>query len=68
MPEHLRLKSHRRGAIQPRGDDSVPAEVHRVTKGRIAWATAFDARAFESRDLAGRVIAGLSANRLTGAP
>ena len=35
------------------------AEVHRLTKGRIAWATAFDARGFESSDFAGRVVAGL---------
>jgi predicted TIM-barrel fold metal-dependent hydrolase len=35
------------------------AEVHRVTNGRIAWATAFDARGFESRDFASRTIAGL---------
>jgi len=35
------------------------AEVHRVTKGRIAWATAFDARGFENSDFAGRVITGL---------
>ena len=32
------------------------AEVHRATKGRIAWATAFDARGFESRDFAGHAI------------
>jgi len=35
------------------------AEVHRITNGRIAWATAFDARGFESRDFAGRAIDGL---------
>jgi predicted TIM-barrel fold metal-dependent hydrolase len=35
------------------------AEVHRVTNGRIAWATAFDARRFESSDFAGRAIEGL---------
>lgn len=35
------------------------AEVHRATKGRIAWASAFDARRFEDRDFAPRTIAGL---------
>ncbi len=35
------------------------AEVHRATKGRIAWATAFDARTFEDRNFAERTIAGL---------
>ena len=35
------------------------AEVHRATKGRIAWATAFDARGFEGRDFAARTITGL---------
>jgi predicted TIM-barrel fold metal-dependent hydrolase len=35
------------------------AEVHRATKGRIAWATAFDARGFEDREFAGHTIAGL---------
>jgi predicted TIM-barrel fold metal-dependent hydrolase len=35
------------------------AEVHRATNGRIAWATAFDARGFESRDFSGRAIDGL---------
>jgi len=35
------------------------AEVHRATKGRIAWATAFDARGFEDRDFADRTIAGI---------
>ena len=35
------------------------AEVHRATNGRIAWATAFDARGFESRDFASRAIASL---------
>jgi len=35
------------------------AEVHRVTKGRIAWASAFDARGFEDNDFASRTIAGL---------
>jgi len=34
-------------------------EVHRATRGRIAWATAFDARHFEDRDFASRTIAGL---------
>ncbi|MBZ5593130.1 MAG: amidohydrolase [Acidobacteriia bacterium] len=34
-------------------------DVHQATKGRIAWATAFDARGFESRVFAGRVIASL---------
>jgi predicted TIM-barrel fold metal-dependent hydrolase len=33
--------------------------VHRATKGRIAWATAFDARSFEGRDFSARTIAGL---------
>jgi hypothetical protein len=33
------------------------AEVHRVTRGRVAWASSFDARGFESRDFAERVIA-----------
>ena len=31
-------------------------EVHRAAKGRIAWATAFDARRFESLDFAGQAI------------
>lgn len=35
------------------------AEVHRATKGRIAWAIAFDARRFENRAFAGDTIAGL---------
>jgi predicted TIM-barrel fold metal-dependent hydrolase len=35
------------------------AEVHRATKGRIAWATAFDARKFEDSDFADRTVAGL---------
>jgi predicted TIM-barrel fold metal-dependent hydrolase len=35
------------------------AEVHRLTNGRIAWATAFDARGFESPDFASHAIAGL---------
>jgi predicted TIM-barrel fold metal-dependent hydrolase len=35
------------------------AEVHRATSGRIAWATAFDARGFESPDFSGRAIDGL---------
>jgi len=35
------------------------AEVHRATKGRIAWATAFDARGFEDRDFAPRTIAAI---------
>ena len=34
-------------------------EVHRATKARIAWATAFDARGFENRDFARRAIDGL---------
>jgi len=38
---------------------SGSAEVHRATKGRIAWATAFDARGFEEHDFAERTIAGL---------
>jgi amidohydrolase family protein len=33
--------------------------VHQATKGRIAWATAFDARGFESPDFAETAIAGL---------
>lgn len=32
-------------------------EVHRATRGRVAWASSFDARGFESRDFADRVIA-----------
>jgi predicted TIM-barrel fold metal-dependent hydrolase len=35
------------------------AEVHRATKGRIAWATAIDARGFEKRDFASRANASL---------
>jgi predicted TIM-barrel fold metal-dependent hydrolase len=35
------------------------AEVHRLTNGRIAWATTFDARTFEHTDFAGQTIAGL---------
>jgi len=35
------------------------AEVQRATKGRIAWATAFDARGFEESDFADRAIAGI---------
>lgn len=35
------------------------AQVHRATNGRIAWATAFDARGFENRDFASHAIAGL---------
>jgi predicted TIM-barrel fold metal-dependent hydrolase len=34
-------------------------ELHRQSKGRLAWATTFDARGFESPDFAGRTIAGL---------
>jgi hypothetical protein len=34
-------------------------EAHRISKGRIAWATAFDARGFESPDFASHAIAGL---------
>jgi hypothetical protein len=47
---------------QPSGLDEMirgTAEVHRATKGRIAWATAFDARRFDDRDFASRTIAGL---------
>ncbi len=33
------------------------AEVYRATKGRIAWATAFDARGYEDREFAERTIA-----------
>ena len=42
-------------------DDMIrgTAEAHRATRGRIAWATAFDARRFEDRDFADRAIAGL---------
>ncbi len=35
-------------------------EVHRLTSGRIAWATAFDARGFESREFPSQAIAGLT--------
>ena len=42
-------------------------EVHRVTKGRIAWATAFDARGFEGRDFAGRANDGLRQSYDNGA-
>ena len=35
------------------------AEVHRASKGRVAWASSFDARAFEDREFAGRVTASL---------
>lgn len=35
-------------------------QIHRLTKGRIAWATAFDARGFERRDFASQTIAGLN--------
>jgi predicted TIM-barrel fold metal-dependent hydrolase len=35
------------------------ARVHRVTNGRIAWATTFDARGFESHEFAGHTIASL---------
>lgn len=34
-------------------------EAHLASKGRIAWATAFDARGFESPDFASNAIAGL---------
>jgi hypothetical protein len=43
------------------------AKVHRESKGRIAWATTFDARGFESSDFAGRTIAGLRRNYDQGA-
>ena len=43
------------------------AEVHRATGGRIAWATAFDARRFEDRDFAERAIAGLEQGFSQGA-
>jgi predicted TIM-barrel fold metal-dependent hydrolase len=43
------------------------AAVHRETKGRIAWATAFDARGFENRDFADRAIAGLRSSFNQGA-
>jgi len=33
------------------------AEVFRVTRGRVAWASSFDSRGFESRDFSERVIA-----------
>jgi len=35
------------------------AEAHRVTRGRVAWATAFDARGFETREFADHAIAGV---------
>ena len=35
------------------------ARVHRASKERIAWATAFDPRGFEDRDFAERTIAGI---------
>jgi predicted TIM-barrel fold metal-dependent hydrolase len=35
------------------------AEVHRATGGRLAWASSFDARGFEGRDFAERVIGSL---------
>jgi predicted TIM-barrel fold metal-dependent hydrolase len=43
------------------------AEVHRATNGRIAWATAFDARAFENREFASHTIAGLQGSFHQGA-
>ncbi len=43
------------------------AEVHRATKGRIAWATAFDARGFENPGFAERTIAGLRQSFSEGA-
>jgi predicted TIM-barrel fold metal-dependent hydrolase len=43
------------------------AEVHRLTKGRIAWATAFDSRQFESPDFAEKTIAGLNESFRQGA-
>jgi hypothetical protein len=43
------------------------AEVYRATKGRIAWATAFDARGFEDHDFASRTIAGLQQSFAQGA-
>jgi predicted TIM-barrel fold metal-dependent hydrolase len=36
------------------------AELHRATKGRVAWASSFDARGFEGRDFASRVTASLA--------
>lgn len=42
-------------------------EAYRATKGRIAWATAFDARGFESRDFASRAIAGIHQSFSQGA-
>lgn len=42
-------------------------EVHRATKGRIAWATAFDARGFEKREFASRAIAGIRQSFAQGA-
>jgi len=35
------------------------ANVHRQSNGRIAWATAFDARGFENRNFASRTVEGL---------
>jgi predicted TIM-barrel fold metal-dependent hydrolase len=43
------------------------AEIHRVTRGRIAWATAFDARGFENREFASQAIAGLRQSFAQGA-
>ena len=55
---------------EPSGLDEMirgSVEVHRATRGRIAWATAFDPRGFESRDFAGRTIAGLQQSFAQGA-
>ena len=43
------------------------SELHRQSNGRIAWATSFDARFFESRDFAQRTIAGLERDFKDGA-
>ncbi len=43
------------------------AEVYRATKGRIAWATAFDARGFENSGFAERTIAGIKQSFDNGA-
>ena len=39
---------------------AMTAELHRATKGRVAWASSFDARGFEGRDFASRVTASLA--------
>ena len=42
-------------------------EVYRKTRGRVAWATTFDARGFENRDFASRAIAGIHQSFAQGA-